>query len=175
MCLLPTWPRLVMAGAWGSWPPRSRSAHVTRTRTNPGPCPGLRVIPRARGPGDQPADVSAVLGWLDAADVKNPLCWLRAPPHLWGRRGARRRAVLLQTREPGQGFPGFDSPPGARPWFPYQPAGETARLPVRSLGPAGRRNWKEPIATVGLSQSDGRATGANARYLDQMISKGVGR
>ena len=27
------------------------------------------------------------------------------------------------------------------------------------------------MASVGLFQSDGRATGTNARYLDQMISK----
>ena len=47
--------------------------------------------------------------------------------------------ALLHTREPGQGVHGFDAPPGARPWFQYQPAGETARLPVHSVGPAGRR------------------------------------
>jgi len=39
------------------------------------------------GTGDQPADVRPVLGWTDAADVRNPLSWLRAPPHLRGREG----------------------------------------------------------------------------------------
>jgi hypothetical protein len=46
----------------------------------------------------------------------------------------RCRGGLLQTREPGQGFHGFDAPPGARPWFQYQLAGETALLMVRGLG-----------------------------------------
>jgi len=32
--------------------------------------------------GDQPADVRPLLGRTDATDVRNPLSWLRAPPHL---------------------------------------------------------------------------------------------
>ena len=42
--------------------------------------------------------VRPVLGRTDAADVRNPLSWLRAPPHLRGRRGARRWAAC---RRPG--------------------------------------------------------------------------
>jgi len=37
--------------------------------------------------------------------------------------------ALPHTRAPGQGFYGFDAPPGARPWFRYQHAGENRPAP----------------------------------------------
>jgi len=66
------------------------------------------------GTGDQPAGVRPVLGWTDAADVRNPPSWLRAPHTYRSRRDAQCWAALPQTREPGRGLYGFDAPPGAR-------------------------------------------------------------
>src|SRR6185437_2467673 len=127
-----------------------RASHVTRT------FPGLAgrdggQVTRVTGiAGAQTADVRPVLGWTHAADASNPLSRLQAPPHPRGRRGARRWATLPQTRNPAGGFTGSRRRPerdrdSSTNWQ-AKPAGS----PVHSLGPASRRHWKEPMATVGL-------------------------
>src|SRR5712672_2436322 len=105
-----------MAGrAWGpGLHGRARRGHSHPY--GPWPVPWSAGRPRARaGTGDQRADVRPVLGWTDAADVRNPLTWLRHRHIYGGRRGSRTWAALPQTRDPGRGCHGFDAPLGARP------------------------------------------------------------
>src|SRR5580704_4203013 len=66
----------------------------------------------------------------------------QAPPHIRGRRSARRRAATPDTRAPAREFDGFDAPPKAGPWSQYQHVGATASW-SRGLGPADRRHRRE--------------------------------
>jgi hypothetical protein len=64
------------------------------------------------------------------------LSWARGTATSTGQKGCQRRASLPHTRAPGRGFHGFDTPPGARSWFQYHHASETARLPDHGPGQA---------------------------------------
>ncbi len=80
-------PPVVRRGAQARRPRPGRSDLRDAQAWEPGPCPGLRASPGHVGAGDQPPDVSPVLGRTDRTDVRNPMSWLRAPPHLRGGRG----------------------------------------------------------------------------------------
>jgi len=58
------------------------------------------------GTGDQPADVRPGLGWTDAADVGNPLSWIRAPPHIRGQGAPGAGPPCRRPGNPAGGFTG---------------------------------------------------------------------